>query len=222
MRRPAGTACGTYSAIARRLLGRLIYPGGDRSLGVDASKLTKAGASPETKADVRAARLQTIFGADAFSMHPQQKEHRSGSLTGIQTQEVAVITFQAALVMKNGFYRPIICARLPHPWQPMQGRFFFGAVMYADTIDKFSKAGAHKVSLIGRSPLAFLIGAAMAGASIGFGDILMFSVGSHVDPAYVHLIMGGAFACALTIVVFAGSDLFTGTAMYMPFAVFPR
>jgi nitrite transporter NirC len=92
--------------------------------------------------------------------------------------------------------------------------------MYADSIDKFAEVGAHKVSAIVRSPLAFLIGAAMAGAYIGFGDILMFSVGAHVDPAYVHLIMGAVFACALTIVIFAGSDLFTGTAMYMPLAVF--
>jgi nitrite transporter NirC len=92
--------------------------------------------------------------------------------------------------------------------------------MYADSIDKFAKIGAHKASAIVRSPLAFLIGAAMAGAYIGFGDILMFSVGSHVNQAYMHLIMGAVFACALTIVVFAGSDLFTGTAMYMPFAVF--
>ncbi|MFL9911306.1 formate/nitrite transporter family protein [Paraburkholderia sp. RL17-337-BIB-A] len=92
--------------------------------------------------------------------------------------------------------------------------------MYAESIDKFAKVGAHKASTVRRSPLAFLIGAAMAGAYIGFGDILMFSVGAHVGPAYVHLVMGAVFACALTIVVFAGSDLFTGTAMYMPFAVF--
>jgi nitrite transporter NirC len=90
--------------------------------------------------------------------------------------------------------------------------------MYADIIEKFAKVGAHKVTAVIRSPLAFLIGAAMAGAYIGFGDILMFSVGSHLDPAYTHLIMGAVFACALTIVVFAGSDLFTGTAMYMPLA----
>jgi nitrite transporter len=91
-------------------------------------------------------------------------------------------------------------------------------MMYADNIDEFAKVGAHKVSMIIRSPLAFLIGAAMAGAYIGFGDILMFSVGSHVDPAYAHLTMGAVFACALTIVVFAGSNLFTGTAMYLPLA----
>ncbi|CAB3807920.1 formate/nitrite transporter family protein [Pararobbsia alpina] len=91
--------------------------------------------------------------------------------------------------------------------------------MYADNIDEFAKIGARKVSTILRSPLGFLIGAGMAGAYIGFGDILMFSVGSHVDPAYVHLIMGGVFACGMTIVICAGSELFTGTAMYMPFAL---
>jgi nitrite transporter NirC len=90
--------------------------------------------------------------------------------------------------------------------------------MYAESIEKFAQTGASKVQMILRSPLAYLIGAIMAGAYIGFGDILMFSVGSHVDPAYVHLIMGAVFACALTIVVFAGSELFTGTAMYMPLA----
>lgn len=92
--------------------------------------------------------------------------------------------------------------------------------MYADSIDRFAKVGAQKASAIVRSPLAFLIGAAMAGAYIGFGDIVMFSVCAHVDPAYVRLIMGAVFACALTIVVFAGAELFTASAMYMPFAVF--
>lgn len=91
--------------------------------------------------------------------------------------------------------------------------------MYADSIEKFAKVGGQKAAAIARSPFAFLVGAAMAGAYIGFGDILMFSVGSHLDAGWVHLIMGAVFACALTIVVFAGSDLFTGTAMYMPFAV---
>lgn len=94
--------------------------------------------------------------------------------------------------------------------------------MYAETIDKFAKTGADKVAQIARNPLAYLIGAAMAGVYIGFGDILMFSVGVHVDPAYAHLVMGGVFACALTFVIFAGSELFTGTAMYMPIAVFRR
>lgn len=92
--------------------------------------------------------------------------------------------------------------------------------MYSDTVDHFADVGKTKLSVLMRSPLAFLVGAMMAGAYIGFGDILMLTVGAHVDPAYAHLIMGAVFACALTFVVFAGAELFTGMAMYMPCALF--
>ncbi|KQV70213.1 formate/nitrite transporter family protein [Rhizobium sp. Root1220] len=94
--------------------------------------------------------------------------------------------------------------------------------MYRETIENFADAGAHKAVMVKTNLVSFLVGAAMAGAYIGFGDILMFTVGAHADPAWAHLIMGSVFASALTIVIFAGSELFTGTAMYMPFAVFSR
>ncbi|MGF6228472.1 nitrite transporter NirC [Inquilinus ginsengisoli] len=91
--------------------------------------------------------------------------------------------------------------------------------MYRDTIAKYAESGAHKAGMVKAHLLAFLIGSALAGAYIGFGDIFMFTVGAHADPSWAHLVMGAVFASALTIVVFAGSELFTGTAMYMPFAV---
>ncbi|MDI7864228.1 formate/nitrite transporter family protein [Rhizobiaceae bacterium n13] len=94
--------------------------------------------------------------------------------------------------------------------------------MYQDSITSFAESGAHKALVVRTQPFAFLIGAAMAGAYIGFGDILMFTVAAHVDPAWMHLVMGVVFSSALTIVVFAGSELFTGTAMYMPLAVLTR
>ncbi|OEC96098.1 MULTISPECIES: formate/nitrite transporter family protein [unclassified Rhizobium] len=94
--------------------------------------------------------------------------------------------------------------------------------MYEDTIVNFAESGEHKALLVRRQFLAFLVGAAMAGAYIGFGDILMFTAGAHADAAWAHLIMGAVFSSALTIVVFAGSELFTGTAMYMPLAVLTR
>lgn len=90
--------------------------------------------------------------------------------------------------------------------------------VYEDSIKSFSEAGAHKALLVKTRLLAFLVGAAMAGAYIGFGDVLMFTAGAHIDPAWAHLVMGIVFSSALTIVVFAGSELFTGTAMYMPLA----
>jgi nitrite transporter NirC len=50
----------------------------------------------------------------------------------------------------------------------------------------------------------------MAGAYVGLGIILIFCVGSDAEPAYRALIMGASFGIALTLVVFAGSDLFIG------------
>ncbi len=88
--------------------------------------------------------------------------------------------------------------------------------MYKDTIDYFAKLAATKADALKRNPLGFFIGSMMAGAYIGFGIILIFILGSAADPAYRKLIMGTAFGIALTLVVFAGSELFTGHTMYMP------
>jgi nitrite transporter NirC len=92
--------------------------------------------------------------------------------------------------------------------------------MYTETITAFVDSGVHKVDAVKHHLLAFIIGAAMAGAYIGFGDVIMFTVGAHADAAWSHFVMGAVFSAALTIVVFAGSELFTGTAMYMPLAMF--
>ncbi|MFL9910379.1 formate/nitrite transporter family protein [Paraburkholderia sp. RL17-337-BIB-A] len=94
--------------------------------------------------------------------------------------------------------------------------------MYTQTIDHFAEDVAFKISTITTSQISCFIGAMMVVADIGFGDTLMFAVGTHVPTAYAHLIMGAVFACGLTIVVFAGSNLFTGTAMYLPFAALRR
>jgi nitrite transporter len=94
--------------------------------------------------------------------------------------------------------------------------------MYLDTIRKFAASGRHKSDATKTEPGAFIVGAAMAGAYIGFGDIVMFTVGANADPAWAHLVMGAVFASALTMVIFAGSELFTGTAMYMTFALVTR
>ncbi len=88
--------------------------------------------------------------------------------------------------------------------------------MYMDTIDHFANLAATKVAALKRNPLGFFIGSMMAGAYVGFGIILIFIVGSAADPAYQKLIMGASFGIALTLVVFAGAELFTGHNMYMP------
>ncbi len=88
--------------------------------------------------------------------------------------------------------------------------------MYLDTVDQFAEIAHEKSDFLKRSPLGFWISAMMAGAFIGLGIILIFSIGSDADPGYRALVMGASFGVALTLVVFAGADLFTGHTMFMP------
>lgn len=91
--------------------------------------------------------------------------------------------------------------------------------MFLDTVDQFAATAAARSRFLKRTPLGFWISAMMAGAYVGLGIILIFSIGSDVDPAYRGLIMGASFGIALTLVIFAGSDLFTGHTMFMSLGV---
>src|SRR5665213_2522181 len=94
-----------------------------------------------------------------------------------------------------------------------------GFVMFLQTVHHYAATAAAKSAFLKRSPLGFWVSAMMAGAYVGLGIILIFSIGSDVDPAYRGLIMGASFGIALTLVVFAGSDLFTGHTMFMSLGV---
>ena len=50
----------------------------------------------------------------------------------------------------------------------------------------------------------------VAGAYVGLGIILIFCLGTNVDPSIRPIVMGASFGIALTQVIFAGPDLFTG------------
>ena len=63
--------------------------------------------------------------------------------------------------------------------------------------------------------MAFLVLALKAGAFVGAGILLIFSLGQGVDDAIRPIVMGASFGIALTLVVFAGAELFTGHTMYM-------
>lgn len=94
--------------------------------------------------------------------------------------------------------------------------------MFADTIAKLAETGAVKARFLADNPLGFWFSAMMAGVYVGFGILLIFSLGSGLDPSVRPLVMGGAFGLALILVVFAGSELFTGHTMNMPLAVLER
>lgn len=87
--------------------------------------------------------------------------------------------------------------------------------MYLETVDQLAATAVAKSAFLKRSPGGFFVSSMMAGAYVGLGIILIFSIGSDADPAYRALVMGGSFGIALTLVIFAGSDLFTGHTMFM-------
>ena len=87
--------------------------------------------------------------------------------------------------------------------------------MYQDTLDFFAASAAKKAQAIADNPLGFFLACMMAGAYIGLGILAIFSIGQGVEAAYRPLAMGLTFAIALTLVVFAGAELFTGHTMVM-------
>lgn len=87
--------------------------------------------------------------------------------------------------------------------------------MYSDTINHFAKVAKTKTELLKSNPLSFFIGALMAGAYLGMGIVLVFTVAGQLDPSVRPMVMGMSFGLALTLVIFAGSELFTGHSMYM-------
>ncbi|TCZ64879.1 formate/nitrite transporter family protein [Roseicella aquatilis] len=83
------------------------------------------------------------------------------------------------------------------------------------TLEKYARLATEKRQAVRESPCRFLVSAMMAGAYIGLAIILIYTLGTEAAPEYRHLIMGVSFGIGLTLVVFAGSELFTGQTMYM-------
>lgn len=84
-----------------------------------------------------------------------------------------------------------------------------------ETVLELAALAKTKAESLRRNPLGFFIASMMAGAYVGVGILLIFSVGETVDPSVRSLVMGCSFGIALTLVIFAGSELFTGHAMFM-------
>jgi len=90
--------------------------------------------------------------------------------------------------------------------------------MYMDTIRIMGESAVNKANFLKRSVIKYLISSAMAGMYVGFGIMLSFSVGAPfaaADSPAAKTIMGVSFGIALSLVIFAGSELFTGNSMVM-------
>lgn len=93
--------------------------------------------------------------------------------------------------------------------------------MLENVIDKISEVGKSKIELINASMSRYFVLAMLAGIYVGFGIILIFSIGAPLNEAHAvgtKALMGASFAVALSLVIFAGSELFTGNNLVMTIA----
>ncbi len=90
--------------------------------------------------------------------------------------------------------------------------------MFSEEINKVSTSAVKKSELLKKSKIRYLTAAALAGGYVGFGILLIFTIGGLLtasqSPA-TKIVMGASFGIALSLVIMAGSELFTGNNMIM-------
>src|SRR5437763_7885726 len=97
--------------------------------------------------------------------------------------------------------------------------------MYTETVQALGEQAAAKLAGQKRSLVGHLVRSMLAGMYVGAAIVLIFTVGgtlSKDSPGVVRLAMGVCFGGALTIVVFAGSELFTGSNLVLTLGVFTK
>ena len=91
--------------------------------------------------------------------------------------------------------------------------------MFTESINKCAATAERVVKLDQENPFGYWVASMMAGAYVGLGIILIFTLGNLVDPALRPLVMGATFGIALTLVINAGAELYTGHTMFLTFGV---
>lgn len=91
-------------------------------------------------------------------------------------------------------------------------------------LEEAAELGVAKSVQVRRLP-RYMVVAALAGAFVGVAVVLLVSVAGPLAAsknASAKLVQGAVFGIALTLVVFAGAELFTGNVMYMLQALHAR
>ncbi|MDY4670298.1 MAG: formate/nitrite transporter family protein [Oliverpabstia sp.] len=91
--------------------------------------------------------------------------------------------------------------------------------MFKDEFQAVCNAGAAKSNLLKKNPLGYFVSAMVAGMFISFGSFIAFTLGQLISAgesaSWTKLAQGFAFAAALSLVVMAGAELFTGNNLVM-------
>jgi nitrite transporter NirC len=97
--------------------------------------------------------------------------------------------------------------------------------MFSEAIQTLSDQAALKLAEQRRSLVGHLVRSMLAGMYVGAAIVLIFIIGglvSQAAPGMQRIFMGVCFGGALTIVIFAGSELFTGSNLVLTLGVLSR
>ncbi|MGL4980762.1 MAG: formate/nitrite transporter family protein [Fusobacteriaceae bacterium] len=94
--------------------------------------------------------------------------------------------------------------------------------MLRDVVEKVGCIGVVKKDYLKSSVIRYFLMSSLAGIYVGLGILLIFTVGGIASPVVgafgVRILMGVSFGVALSLVVMAGSELFTGNNLVMTIA----
>lgn len=88
--------------------------------------------------------------------------------------------------------------------------------MFEEEYLSVATAATKKIELLKRNPFGYVLASVLAGVYVGIGVLLAYTIGALLSGAiYTKVIMGLAFGVALSLVVMAGGELFTGNNFVM-------
>lgn len=97
--------------------------------------------------------------------------------------------------------------------------------MFNQEFESVCNAAKSKVKLLKNNPAGYFISSMMSGIYVGIGIMLIFTAGGLLNAANspaTKIVMGISFGIALSLVVMAGAELFTGNNFIMSAASFSK
>lgn len=90
--------------------------------------------------------------------------------------------------------------------------------MYGEEVNKVAETSIKKAEFLKKGKVGYLLLAMLAGLYVGLGIMLIYTIGGYLSAANspaTKIVMGVSFGVALSLVIMAGSELFTGNSFVM-------
>jgi nitrite transporter NirC len=95
--------------------------------------------------------------------------------------------------------------------------------MYSEDFAAAAGAARTKTEFMAKNPAGYFLASTLAGVFVGLAILFIFSIGGQLaGAAHTKTVMGACFGIALSLVVMAGAELFTGNNLVMTAGLFHK